>query len=78
MIKELSLPDRSRLLQFAHHSLTGPFLPPLHEGRQCLGAQLRRTKEVDMIRHDDIAADRQAMAIMRVPPFVDQDTGNVV
>jgi hypothetical protein len=31
-----------------------------------------------VIRHDDIAVDLSAMAIMRVPPFVDQDTGNFV
>ena len=35
-------------------------------------------KKMHVIRHDDIAADRPAMAIMRVPPFVDQDTGNFV
>ena len=78
MIEELFLPDGSQQVQLAPDTFTGPLLPCPHEGWQRFVTQLRRTKEMHVIRHDDIAADRPAMAIMRVPPFVDQDTGNFV
>src|SRR6266550_106483 len=78
MVKELFLPRGSGQVQLPRHPLTGPFLPSLHKDWQRLSVQLRRTKEVHMLRHDDIAADRPAVAIMRGPPFFDQNTGDCV
>ena len=45
--------------------------------RSGLALELCTTKEMHMIRHDNIASDRPAMAIMRSPPFSHEYRCNV-
>ena len=88
MIEEFVLPERSTLFQagitnpdcsdLARHSFTRPLLPFLHEDSQRFSRELCTTKEMHMIRHDNIASDRPAMAIMRSPPFLHEDRRNVM
>ena len=49
----------------------------MHEDGQRFGIQLCTTKEMHMVRHDDIAPDRPAVAIMRTAPFVAQESCNL-
>jgi hypothetical protein len=45
----------------------------LLEHWQRFGIQFRPAKEMHMIRHDDIAPDHPAMAVMRIAPFIADD-----
>jgi hypothetical protein len=76
MVEEFFLPHISRELKLTRHSLTRPLLPCLNERWQRFRIQFRSTKEMHMVRHDDVTPDCPAMPIVRISPFIGQNLCN--
>jgi hypothetical protein len=70
VIEEFFLPDRPPLPSARARFVYWSIFPFLHEHWQRFSRQFRPAKEMHMIRHDDIAPNRPAVAIMRVAPFI--------
>ena len=72
MIEEFVLPHRMRQAQQPFDSFACPLLPCADKYRKRLRVQFRRAKEMNVIGHDDIAADCPRVAISRQSPFCRQ------
>ena len=59
------------------NSPAGPRFPSPHEFGKGLGLVFGPAEEVNVIRHDDIAAHCPAMPIPRHSPFTNQDSGYI-
>ena len=78
MIEELFLPDSSREIELACHPLACPLLPCPHKDRQFLRIQFGPAKEMNMIGHDHIAANCPTVTIVRIQPFIGQNSRSFV
>ena len=78
MIEELFLPDSSGEIELARHPLACPLLPCPHKDRQFLRIQFGPAKEMNMIGHDHIAANCPTVTIVRIQPFIGQNSRSFV
>ena len=74
VVEELPLPDLSLQLQGATKGMGGPRLPWSHRPAQRHGPVAdRRDEEMNVIRHDHIAADTPAAPRVHYAPLVQND-----
>jgi hypothetical protein len=74
MIEELGLPKGRRLAQDAQQSLRSPLLPTTNRFSEGVGRfRSLPQKEMDMIRHDDVATHGPAVTIGQSAPFFAKD-----
>jgi len=78
VIEELFLPDSSGEIELARHPLACPLLPCPHKDRQFLRIQFGPAKEMNMIGHDHIAANCPTVTIVRIQPFIGQNSRSFV
>ncbi len=70
MIEKAMLPKRRRNAKRAAHSFCSPLFPPRYKYLQSLGIFHWCRKEMHMIRHDNVASDPPAMAVIRGGPLL--------
>jgi hypothetical protein len=72
MIEEFLLPNRLSHIGDALDAFARPFLPETDENRKRLRIQFRCAKEMNVVWHDDVTANRPAVTFACGGPLADQ------